>query len=93
MSTDYLSMVETRKVRVSSDGVAAFNARWPCSELRDTRAHIGSSLTDAATLWIRTCRNRTTGGPLAPWPTTARHGCLTTACPNGPDKEGSHEDI
>lgn len=39
MSTDYLSMVGARKVRVSSDGVAAFNARWPCSELRDTRAY------------------------------------------------------
>lgn len=29
----------SRKVIVSRDGVAAFNRRWPCSELRDSRAY------------------------------------------------------
>lgn len=27
------------KVRVTMDGVAEFNRRWPCSELRSTRAY------------------------------------------------------
>ena len=34
-----LSMVGTCKVRVSRDGVAAFNRTWPCSTLRDSRAY------------------------------------------------------
>lgn len=34
-----LSIVGPRKVRVSKEGVAAFNARWPCSTLRDSRAY------------------------------------------------------
>lgn len=29
----------TRKVFVSRNDVAAFNAQWPCSELRATRAY------------------------------------------------------
>jgi hypothetical protein len=36
---DILSEVGPRKVRVSSVGVALFNGRWPCSELRTTRAY------------------------------------------------------
>lgn len=32
-------LVGTRKVRVSRTGVALFNAQWPCSELRDSRAY------------------------------------------------------
>src|ERR1039457_6231859 len=35
----YLTMVGPRKVRVSKDGVAAFNRQWPCSELRTSRAY------------------------------------------------------
>lgn len=37
--SDILSTVGPRKVRVSQVGVALFNARWPCSELRTTRAY------------------------------------------------------
>lgn len=36
---DILSEVGPRKVRVSATGVALFNGRWPCSELRSTRAY------------------------------------------------------
>lgn len=39
MSTDYLSIVAPRKVRVSREGVAAFNRQWPCSTLRSSRAY------------------------------------------------------
>lgn len=35
----FLSLVGPRKVRVSRDGVAAFNRQWPCSSLRDSRAY------------------------------------------------------
>lgn len=34
-----LSMVGPHKVRVSREAVALFNARWPCSRLRDSRAY------------------------------------------------------
>jgi hypothetical protein len=36
-----MEMVEihNRKVIVSRDEVAAFNSKWPCSELRPTRAY------------------------------------------------------
>lgn len=34
-----LTLVGPRKVRVSSEGVADFNRRWPCSELRASRAY------------------------------------------------------
>ncbi len=37
MST--LSIVGARKVRVSPEGVASFNRRWPCSRLRASRAY------------------------------------------------------
>lgn len=32
-------LVGTGKVRVSRTGVALFNAQWPCSTLRDSRAY------------------------------------------------------
>lgn len=35
----YLSLVGPRKVRISSEGVALFNAYWPCSTLRSSRAY------------------------------------------------------
>ena len=35
----YFSTVGPRKVRVSKEGIAAFNAQWPCSTLRATRAY------------------------------------------------------
>ena len=35
----FLDQVAPGKVRVSRDGVAAFNATWPCSKLRDSRAY------------------------------------------------------
>ncbi len=34
-----LKIISPRKVRVSKDGIAAFNRQWPCSELRSTRAY------------------------------------------------------
>lgn len=34
-----LETVAPRKVRVSREGVAAFNATWPCSTLRASRAY------------------------------------------------------
>lgn len=34
-----LSIVGKNKVRVSRQGVAAFNATWHCSELRSSRAY------------------------------------------------------
>jgi len=34
-----LSIVAPKKVRVSKEGVAAFNAQWPCSELDSGRAY------------------------------------------------------
>jgi hypothetical protein len=37
--TNFLSLVGQRKVRVSKEGVAAFNARWPCSSLRSSRSY------------------------------------------------------
>lgn len=37
--TDFLTMVSPNKVRVSRHGVALFNAQWPCSTLRSTRAY------------------------------------------------------
>lgn len=37
--SNFLSLVGNRKVRVSPAGVALFNAQWPCSELRSTRAY------------------------------------------------------
>ena len=36
---EYLSLIAPTKVRVSAEGIAAFNARWPCSELRSTRSY------------------------------------------------------
>lgn len=36
---DILSMVGARKVRVSPEGVTAFNRQWPGSTLRETRAY------------------------------------------------------
>lgn len=39
MSTTYLTMVGPRKVRVSREGIAAFNRQWPCSSLRSSRAY------------------------------------------------------
>ena len=36
---DIMLTIQGRKVIVSRDGVAAFNAMWPCSELRDSRAY------------------------------------------------------
>ena len=35
----HISEVSPRKVRVDQVGVALFNARWPCSELRSSRAY------------------------------------------------------
>lgn len=35
----FLSLVGPRKVRISREGVAVFNAYWPCSKLRPTRAY------------------------------------------------------
>lgn len=35
----YLSLIAPTKVHVSAEGITAFNARWPCSELRDTRSY------------------------------------------------------
>ena len=32
-------VIVSREVSVSREGVAAFNRRWPCSELRDSRAY------------------------------------------------------
>lgn len=35
-------LIETiahNKIRVTREGVAAFNARWPCSELRASRSY------------------------------------------------------
>ena len=37
--SDTLSTVGPRKVRVSATGVALFNRRWPCSQLRESRAY------------------------------------------------------
>lgn len=37
--TDALTLLMSRKVRVSADGVAAFNRGWPCSTLRPSRAY------------------------------------------------------
>ena len=34
-----ITLVGHNKVRVSPEGVAAFNNRWPCSELRSERAY------------------------------------------------------
>lgn len=34
-----IQKIGQNKVRVSRRGVALFNARWPCSSLRDTRAY------------------------------------------------------
>lgn len=34
-----IALIGSRKVRVSAAGVAAFNARWPCSTLRPSRAY------------------------------------------------------
>jgi hypothetical protein len=34
-----ITLAAQRKVRVSRDGVAAFNRRWPGSSLRDSRAY------------------------------------------------------
>jgi len=39
MQNEFLSIVGPRKVRVSREGVAAFNQTWPCSSLRETRAY------------------------------------------------------
>lgn len=39
LSVDLLTTIGRHKVRVSRAGVAAFNSRWPCSELRDSRAY------------------------------------------------------
>lgn len=35
----FLSLVGPSKVRISREGVAVFNAYWPCSKLRPTRAY------------------------------------------------------
>lgn len=35
----FLSVVGRRKVRISREGVAAFNAAWPGSRLRTSRAY------------------------------------------------------
>lgn len=37
--TEALTLVGPLKVRVSADGVAAFNRGWPCSTLRPSRAY------------------------------------------------------
>lgn len=34
-----MEMIGGNKVRVSKEGVARFNAQWPCSELRATRSY------------------------------------------------------
>jgi hypothetical protein len=34
-----LEVIAPGKVRVSRGGIAAFNARWPCSTLRDSRSY------------------------------------------------------
>lgn len=34
-----MAIIGRRKVRVSAEGVAAFNRQWPASTLRDTRAY------------------------------------------------------
>ncbi len=34
-----LETIAPRKVRVSPEGVRAFNRGWPCSTLRDSRAY------------------------------------------------------
>lgn len=34
-----IEIISPRKVRVSREGVAAFNRTWPCSELRSSRAY------------------------------------------------------
>lgn len=34
-----IEVISANKVRVSKEGVARFNAQWPCSELRATRAY------------------------------------------------------
>lgn len=39
MITNYIEIVGRRKVRVSREGIAVFNARWPGSTLRDSRAY------------------------------------------------------
>lgn len=39
VASAFLSLVGPRKVRVSSAGVALFNARWPGSSLRSSRAY------------------------------------------------------
>lgn len=36
---DGVSLIEDRKVRVSKEAVALFNARWPASSLRTSRAY------------------------------------------------------
>ena len=35
----YLSLVGPRKVRISREGISLFNAYWPGSQLRPTRAY------------------------------------------------------
>lgn len=39
MANAFISEIAPNKVRVSSAGVALFNATWPCSPLRSTRAY------------------------------------------------------
>ena len=39
MAAPMLSLIGPRKVRVSPEGVAAFNRQWPCSTLRASRAY------------------------------------------------------
>lgn len=34
-----LSLVGPRKVRISREGISLFNAYWPCSKLRSSRAY------------------------------------------------------
>jgi hypothetical protein len=36
---EILMIMSSRKVRVSREGVAVFNRKWPCSELRSTRSY------------------------------------------------------
>ena len=36
---NFFTMVGSNKIRISKEGIAAFNRVWPCSTLRSSRAY------------------------------------------------------
>lgn len=39
MTNPFIRSISPRIVMITREGVALFNARWPCSRLRDTRCY------------------------------------------------------